>query len=487
MSFLRRMLACVLVTGLAITAWADTGTLLLLYTNDLHDHARAGYEGRGGMPHVGGYVARRKAQRSDVLVVDAGDVMEKGDMVSHLTQSRVMYEAMGLIGFDVGVPGNHDFAYGLDHLRACGAVSGMDLVCVNIVDDSGRTLFPASKIFDINGLRVGVIGVTQDSGGSGALGLEESGRLLAAEAKRLAGDTHLIIATCHRSVSDCIAMSRVAPEVHVFVAGHRHEMLTEPHRVRETGAYVVIAGYYAQYVGALDLEVDLKKRQVVRAYNELVDLVHEEIPADPAVLELVTARERELCPEASHVVGVTERSVTRTGPAVLAAAALRAETGADIGFCHTGRVIRSGLPRGSLDVNALFRTGGQRGEQVFEYRAPGAVVAEYLVWLLRERRGRTSWSGFAAELGSSSEDYRVKRSTLEPEREYRIVMTGREEADLWKRYLADRKSTGDSAVSGPRKLDTTYIDAVTAYVEKLDGKPVDRHIDALEALQSALD
>ncbi len=92
----------------SVACFAETGTVLILHTNDMHDHVRPGYDGVGGVPYVAGYIESVKAERKDAIVLDAGDVMEKGDMLSFETESGVMYEAMGKIGYTAATVGNHD-------------------------------------------------------------------------------------------------------------------------------------------------------------------------------------------------------------------------------------------------------------------------------------------------------------------------------------------------------------------------------------------
>ncbi|HOH28762.1 MAG TPA: hypothetical protein PLC40_03720, partial [Candidatus Hydrogenedentes bacterium] len=104
---------------LCLSAGADTGKVLILYTSDMHDYIKPGPDNLGGLPYVAGHVASVRETRDDILLFDGGDVMEKGDMVSFTTQSRIMYEAMKKIGYTAGAVGNHDLTYGLDHLRAC--------------------------------------------------------------------------------------------------------------------------------------------------------------------------------------------------------------------------------------------------------------------------------------------------------------------------------------------------------------------------------
>ncbi|HPA42104.1 MAG TPA: hypothetical protein PKV69_08840, partial [Candidatus Hydrogenedentes bacterium] len=76
----------------AAAAGAETRSLLVIHTNDVHDHVAPGYNGREGLCHVAGLVAAERAKRDDILLLDGGDLMEKGDMAAHRTKSRLTYE-----------------------------------------------------------------------------------------------------------------------------------------------------------------------------------------------------------------------------------------------------------------------------------------------------------------------------------------------------------------------------------------------------------
>ena len=466
-------------------AAAELRTLLILHTNDLHDHLRPGYDGLGGMPYVAGYVRQVRAERNDVLLLDAGDVMEKGDMVAFLTQSRLMYEAMSRIGYDATTVGNHDLAYGVDHLRKCAALAAdMALLCLNYLRPDGTRHFDASRVFMVNDVRVGVIGMTIPKGGE-LMTPETAGDALQEEAVHLKEDAHLVVALCHFSTRECAAMSARAPAVDVFIAGHSHEITRDPIRLENTGALVTQAGYYARYVGRLELVVDLDARRIADAKGQIVDMRHDAVPCDEALLAWVREQEAAIAPDASRIVARADRSLNGKAAAILAAAALRRQTGADIAFCHPGQIIRSGLPAGELDVNAFFRTGGQRGKKIVAVTLTGRQIEAYLGGLVTWRYGNTEWSGFHATLRRGPDGNGWSAQTdLESDRAYRVVMPELEWRTRYHKVFERIVRAGGATAADlpkPSPLDITFTEAVTAYLEEvLDGDaPLDAHVRAL--------
>jgi 2',3'-cyclic-nucleotide 2'-phosphodiesterase (5'-nucleotidase family) len=257
-------------------------------------------------------------------------------------------------------------------------------------------------------------------------------------------------------------------------------------RVEKTGAVIVQAGDYARYVGRLEVTVDLDTKKVVRADGGraaigcgVVEMKLNTVPCDETMVAWVKQREQGVCPGASRVVGRCEKALNMNEVGFLAAAALRQKAGADIGFCHPGSVIRSGLPKGDVDMNALFLTGGARGHDVVTATLTGKQIDAYLRNLRTSMKGQTTWAGFQADMrfeGGQS-GWKVE-SNLDPERSYRVVMPETEWDTRLKRVFEkeDRAETGTASA-----CDFSFIDALVGYVEPLTQEKVsiDAHVEKL--------
>jgi len=481
-------LVALFVFAVAPVALTETDTVLLLHTNDLHDHARPGYDGQGGLPYVAGYIQQVRSERPDTLLLDGGDVTEKGDMVAFASKGVLMYEAMGRIGYDAGVPGNHDWAYGgIPHLRKCAAAAkGMDMLCANILGDGPEPLFPASKVYDVDGVKVGVIGLARPGSG-GDLVLDRCAEVLAKEAAALEPEVHLLVVVCHYGSRDCIAFSRQVPAIDVFVSGHTHELLAEPVVVSATGARIVQAGDFARYVGRLELTIDLDTKEVVQANGEVVPMMHDKVSCDEGMLAWIHEQEQALCPQATRVVGRCDAAVIRANVGCLVAAALRAHGMGDVGFCSPKQVLRGNLPLGVIDVNALFVTGGQRGHTVVRTELTGAQIEGYLRFLADGRL--TEWAGFQADVKpAKAPKIPVVETTLEPTAAYSVILTEREWESEMTRFL---KTLPDGPKPESAVCPFTFTEALTAYVLPLTAQdiPIDAHVKVLaeaQELQTAL-
>ncbi len=478
LEYKRLFLLVVLFVILSLGVFADPATLLVLYTNDIHDYVKPGANNSGGLPYIAAYVDAMRAQRGDVLLLDGGDVMEKGDMIAFKTQSRVTYEAMRHMGYAAGAVGNHDLAHGVVHLRECAALADLPLLCLNYFDDDGALAFPPSKRVELNGIRIGLLGMTNIRGP-----FDKDGARLAEEAKRLAEDTDLLIVVAHIGSNECARLSTLAPEVDLFVSGHTHEVLREPRVVPETGACIVQAGHFAEFIGHLELVVDRAQKKIVHAEHKLVEMCHETIAPDQEMLAWMEDQERQYCSEATEVVGSASRFITTIEMGRLAAAALQVKSGAAVAFCHAEHVMRSGLFPGDVDVNMLFRTGGQRGRDLLLFSLTGRQIEAYISGLINERRGRTEWAGFRVALEYEGEARTWQAaSDLEADRSYRVVMPQREFENRFQRVINKHPlfETFDAdQMEEPPPF--TITQALTDYVKQISatGESIDAHVEML--------
>jgi hypothetical protein len=457
--------ACLL---LFLAAAADTGTVLILHTNDIHDHLRADYDGSGGLPYVAGYVRSVRAERDDVILLDAGDLMEKGDMLAHVTGGRATFEAMQRVGYDAVVPGNHDVR-DLDALRRLAKESGLPLVCANLLGRDGAPMFPPSRVLDVGGVKVGVIALTRFAKRAEVLDEAGSTQILAAEAARLREEAHVLVAVVHEGAGVCMELSRAVPEIDVFVSGHTHQLMRAPSRVAETGAIIVQTGAWAEYVGRVELAVDLETKTVDVVDAGVVAMDHATVPADEAMLAWLEEEERAHAPRAADRIGRSGKTLGHGEVSWLVAEALRVRGGGDIGLCMADKVIRGGLPEGELDGNAVFRVVAPWSLETVAVECAGSVLIRYLETHAMTM-ARPAWAGFAAGF-ERDEDRRVRvaRTGLEPDRVYRIILSKEE----WDDRLSE-------VCGGPAEpLDLDAFEALCAYLGEDAGADVAERAAAL--------
>ena len=103
-------------TGDAAEA-AETGKIVILHTNDVHCQIEPSADEDGAVSNMGyatvaAYKAAMEAQygEENVTLVDAGDHVQ-GDLVGSLSKGEWIVEIMNAVGYDLAIPGNHEFDY----------------------------------------------------------------------------------------------------------------------------------------------------------------------------------------------------------------------------------------------------------------------------------------------------------------------------------------------------------------------------------------
>ena len=95
------------------------GDIVILYTNDVHNVTMSST----GVPNLTPYakLAAYKAEMAEIVgagnvtLIDAGDSVQ-GKAIGVLTKGGFPVEIMNEIGYDIFVPGNHEFDYGMERM-----------------------------------------------------------------------------------------------------------------------------------------------------------------------------------------------------------------------------------------------------------------------------------------------------------------------------------------------------------------------------------
>jgi 2',3'-cyclic-nucleotide 2'-phosphodiesterase (5'-nucleotidase family) len=90
-----------------------------------------------------------------IVRADAGDFAAPGALAT-LSGGKVGFAAAADLGIDVGVVGNHEFEWGIEHLRAYAPETGFPLLCANAPDVG----LPPTALVDMDKGVVGFVGLT---------------------------------------------------------------------------------------------------------------------------------------------------------------------------------------------------------------------------------------------------------------------------------------------------------------------------------------
>ncbi|WP_299496058.1 bifunctional UDP-sugar hydrolase/5'-nucleotidase UshA [uncultured Shewanella sp.] len=137
--------------------------LTVLHTNDNHGRFWNNQDGEYGMAARKTLVERIRhevrAAGGEVLLLSGGDI-NTGVPESDLQDAKPDFIGMNLIGYDAMAVGNHEFDNPLSVLDKQREWANFPMLAANIYKADGTRYFEPYKIFELNGLRVAVIGLT---------------------------------------------------------------------------------------------------------------------------------------------------------------------------------------------------------------------------------------------------------------------------------------------------------------------------------------
>lgn len=372
-----------------------TVDLRILGVNDLHGNLEPLREdGRavGGVAYLDEHLdLRERSHPGRTIRVHAGDMVGGSPLISSYYRDEPTVRAMNEMGFDVGTLGNHEFDEGgeemlrlLDGGSGDGSAegppddrfSGADFpyAAANVeYAGSGEAVLPPYVVVERDGVRVGFIGVTTPDTPLGLMPevaapfrFTDMAEAVNRQVAALQGEgVEAIVVLAHAGGK----AGRVGPEGEIFeetarmsgavdavFSGHTHTILDE----RVNGKIVVQAAEYGKAFSMVDLKIDRKSGDVVRAEGEVLPVTDDAVRPDPSLSALVERYRGDVAPVSDRVVGNARGAVTRVPNADgesamgdLIADGQRAFAGTDLAFVNSPG-LRADLAGGPVTYGELF-------------------------------------------------------------------------------------------------------------------------------------
>ena len=132
---------------------ALTKNLVILYTSDVHCGIEQGW-GYAGLYAVKEYFAANNY----VMLVDDGDAIQ-GEPIGTMTKGEGIIDIMNAVGYDLAIPGNHEFDYGMDTFLALTEKANFQYLSCNF-NKAGELVFAPYVIKEFDGVKFAFVGVT---------------------------------------------------------------------------------------------------------------------------------------------------------------------------------------------------------------------------------------------------------------------------------------------------------------------------------------
>lgn len=146
-------------------AGAACKTFTILHTNDNHGRFWENKDGEYGLAAQKTLVDQIRAEVSkkggQTLLLSGGDI-NTGVPESDLQDAIPDFTGMNKIGYDAMAVGNHEFDNPLSVVDMQRSLAEFPMLAANIYKADGTRYFDAYKIFDVNGVKIAVIGLTTE-------------------------------------------------------------------------------------------------------------------------------------------------------------------------------------------------------------------------------------------------------------------------------------------------------------------------------------
>ncbi len=443
--------------------------IVVLYVNDVH----CGIEDNLGYQDLVTVKNAYEAMGHTVLIVDNGDAIQ-GDIVGTLSKGEAIINIMNEAGFDVAVPGNHEFDYGMERFLELSNKADFDYVSCNFVDKNGEAVFEPYVIKEVDGVKIAFVGVCtpktlttstpayfMDDNGKFIYSFEqdETGEKLyacvqeAVDGARADGAQFVIALTHLGTEADCSPwMSTEVIEnttgIDAVLDGHSHSVWVEEHVKDKDGNEVILTstGTKLANIGVLTISNDktLHATLVNDAVSEeetmqdVIDAVNEE---NEEIINTVVAHTDVDLVIADPATDERIVRVAETNLGDLCADAYRAMSGADIAFVNGGGV-RSTINAGDItygDIIKVHPFGNSMcmveatGEEIYEAleMSANALPAEYGGFL------QVSGLSFTIDVNVESPvvlDENKMFVKVDGDARVKDIMVGEEPLDLEKTY-----------------------------------------------------
>ena len=158
---MKKLLGLILVLALMLScaAFAQEAApalqkdLVILFTSDVHCGIDQGWG------YAGLYAVKESLSKDNyVLLVDDGDAIQ-GEPIGTMTKGEAIIDIMNAVGYDIAIPGNHEFDYGMDRFLELTEKANFPYISCNF-NKEGELVFAPYVIKEFDGVKIAFVGVT---------------------------------------------------------------------------------------------------------------------------------------------------------------------------------------------------------------------------------------------------------------------------------------------------------------------------------------
>lgn len=356
--------------------------IVILYTNDVHCGVNDGIGYKGLSLIKNSFEAQGKA----VILVDGGDSVQ-GDTIGTVSKGEYIIELMNEVGYDVAIPGNHEFDYGMEQFFSLVEMADFPYLSCNFTNPEGKLALEPYRIIEAGGAKIAFVGIStpktlsscsptffQDENGNYIYGFcqDSTGEALynavqdAVDSAKADGADYVIAlghlgieAECKPWMSTDVINNTTG--IDVFIDAHSHSVLENVIVKNKEGADVVhtSTGTKLANVGCLSIGTDGSFKTtlindggiesfITEIEDSFAELVNTVVASSNVDLVIYDPFETDSDGNPIRLIRITETNLGN-----LCADAYRSISGADIAMVNGGG-IRAELKKGDVTYGDII-------------------------------------------------------------------------------------------------------------------------------------
>ena len=410
-------MACFILSSML---FAKEVEVKILGTSDVHgrispwDYSTDEASFAGGYSQISTIVKEYREKTKNLLVVDLGDAIQDNgiekynDIYSKENRHPVM-DILNEMKYDIFIPGNHEFNFGMDFLdKALSQFKGKVLAS-NVYTKSGKQYYTPSTVVEVEGVKIGIIGVTTpltEQFEAGTTNLRDlkfynpTSEVKKEVEKLKKSGVNSIVLLAHMGLPNennipdtgVTDIAKAIPEIDVIFAGHFHKNVSKE---LINGVLVTEPDKYGAYVSEVSLKFDIDDTtKVVKLLNKDSKTISvKNVKSDKKIEDLYEKFHNKLREEANIVIGETKNDLVPKNevkgiPSIYTVDSGLATLFGEVGFYFSKADVialsidqeNAKLDKGTIktkDINYNYRyTGGE----VSIYEVTGKDLKDYLEW-----------------------------------------------------------------------------------------------------------
>ena len=411
----------------------NTGTSLkkkevsikILGTSDVHgrvmawNYAADEEDKSGSYAQISTLVKKIRKKNKNVILVEVGDAIQDNWIEKFaMTPKHPIPEILNYMGYDIFVPGNHEFNFGMPTLSNILRDMKFKKLTANLYyhenaendtnfsKDKSRYL-DATTIIEKEGVKIGIIGLStpmsaqfeEDTGYLNDFYFVSPIKEAQKQIKKLKEEgANAIVVVAHMGIENengipetgVRDLANAVPEIDVIVAGHMHQnipkeiingvLITEPHR-------------YGTFISEVALKFEVTGKNVTLISKDSTTVPVKDEEPDPEIEKIYKPFHNRLCKIANEKVGETLNDMVPKEEHYGVSAAFGKDTGmssfiTDVELYYSGADVVSfaynyenvRLDKGKIRRKDIVYNYRYTGGDVTIYEMTGKQLKDYMEW-----------------------------------------------------------------------------------------------------------